>query len=125
MIGFGLSPYRSSEERRKSDFAALDRTFKRASYSSQEENEDDLEDMDYEKTGTGTKNNNYGSGWNDVINSSEEELFDKVSKESHHRGPTKVDISSTLQQENKESNKFTSFVPPGTQAVQNNDQRPV
>ena len=121
LIDFGLSTYPSCEKRKKSDFAALDRSFNRASYSIQEENEVDLDDGDSE----GTKNNNYASGRNGMFNSSNEGIFDNVSKESQATGSTKGDISSTSQQENKENDKFTSFIPPGTQVLQNHNQKQV
>ena len=101
MIDFGLSTCPTSERRKKRDFDALDQTFKRGSYDVHEGNEDNMEVSNAEKTDT--KNNKYGSGGNDMITSSKEGSFGRVSEKSQATGLTKRVISSTSQRENKEN----------------------
>ena len=119
LIDFGLSTYPTNEKRKGRDFAGLDTSFNRASYSIREENEYDLEDGSSE----GTENNNYASGDNDVINFSNEGIFDNVSEKSQATGSTKGVISSTSQQENKENDQVTGFISPRFQALPNSGQK--
>ena len=54
------------------------------------------------------KNKKYGSDDNDMINSSNKGIFDKVSKEKD-TGSIKGEISLTAQQEDNKNDKMTSF----------------
>ena len=127
LIDFGLSTYPTNEEGKRSDFAGLDTSFNREPYGIQEEDE---EDREYED-GTGyehpekasTKNSYYTSDGNDVINSSNDGIFDNLSKESQYAGSTKGDFSSPLQRENKENDEVASFIAPDAQVLLNNDQK--
>ena len=87
LIDFGLSTCPASEKRKKKDFEALDQSFRRGSYGVHEGNEDDLEDMPSKKADT--KNSGSRNDGNDMINSSNEGIFDKVSKETQDTGSIK------------------------------------
>ena len=87
LIDFGLSTSPTSEKRKKRDFEALDQSFRKGSYGVHEGSEEDLDDMSSKKADT--KNSRSRSDGNDMINSSNEGIFDKVSKETQDTGSIK------------------------------------
>ena len=106
LIDFGLSTCPASEKRKKRDFEALDQSLRKGSYGVHEGNEDDLEDMPSKKADT--KNSGSRNDGNDMISSSNEGLFDKVSEETQDTGSIKGDTSSTAQWEDNENDKVLS-----------------
>ena len=123
LIDFGLSTYPTSEKRKKRDFEALDQSFRRGSYGVNEVNEDDLEGMESEAAYN--ENKKYGSDGKDMLNSSIEGIFDKVSKETQDTGSIKGDISSTAQWEDNENDSITSSIRRSTRILQSTLKRQV
>ena len=123
LIDFGLSTCPTSEKRKKSDFEALDQSFTRRSYGVHEGNEDDLEDMPSKKADT--KNSRSRNDGNEMISSSNERIFDKLSKERQDTGSIKGDVSSTLQWGDNENGGITSSSHCGTRGLQSNGRRQV
>ena len=122
LIDFGLSTCPASEKRKKKDFEALDQSFRRGSYGVHEGNEDDLE-VNGEKADN--KNKRYGSDGNDMINSSNEGIFNKVSKETQDTGLTNEKFSSTAPQENNENGCITRSSHCGSRVLKSNGQKQV